>query len=372
MMENIQVEILGAGSIGNHLAHGCRGLGWNVRMIDLDPDALARTRNEIYPQRYGAWDEEIALGTPDDFAADTADVVIIGTPPDTHVKLMLQAMREKRPRVLLVEKPLATPDLAGCAEVYALAQEVGCTVLIDYNHTLTANTRFAADLLQGSQFELGDARTIQVRWIEHWGGIFKAHPWLSGPADTYLGFASRGGGACGEHSHGINIWQRFAKLTGAGRITEVTAMMDLVQDGAAAYDRVCQLCLKTESGLTGFVVQDVVSEPPVKNLRLQGENGFVDWYANHSAGNDALIYGQSGEVEAKLFPKDRPEDFKGMIEQIRSLLAGELEPADAVSTLEDGLETMMVIAAAFRSHETGARIRIDYSKGFQPEALIAL
>ena len=30
---------------------------------------------------------------------------------------------------------------------------------------------------------------------------------------------------------------------------------------------------------------------------------------------------------------------------------------------------MMVIAAAFKSHETGRKVRIDWRKGYTPEAL---
>ena len=38
------VKIFGAGSIGNHLAHASRSLGWNVTICDVDQAALDRTR----------------------------------------------------------------------------------------------------------------------------------------------------------------------------------------------------------------------------------------------------------------------------------------------------------------------------------------
>ena len=57
------VKIYGAGSIGNHLAHGCRSKGWDVLMCDLDQQALERTRDDIYPSRYGQWDPQIRLTT---------------------------------------------------------------------------------------------------------------------------------------------------------------------------------------------------------------------------------------------------------------------------------------------------------------------
>ena len=56
-----KVKIYGAGSIGNHLAHACCSKGWDVTLCDIDTDALKRTENDIYPSRYGLWDDKIKL-----------------------------------------------------------------------------------------------------------------------------------------------------------------------------------------------------------------------------------------------------------------------------------------------------------------------
>ena len=109
-----QVKIIGAGSIGNHLAHASRRLGWKVTLCDLDDAVLARTRTQIYPQRYGDWDDEIVLRNVKDAPRDGFDLVAIGTPPDSDVALALDALAGS-PRALLVEKPLCSPDLE-CAE----------------------------------------------------------------------------------------------------------------------------------------------------------------------------------------------------------------------------------------------------------------
>ena len=57
----MKVKILGAGSIGNHLANASINLGWEVDVCDIDPQALLRTKNEIYPSRYKKWDNRIRL-----------------------------------------------------------------------------------------------------------------------------------------------------------------------------------------------------------------------------------------------------------------------------------------------------------------------
>jgi len=37
---------------------------------------------------------------------------------------------------------------------------------------------------------------------------------------SYLGDYNKGGGATGEHSHCLNVWQHFSRVSGAGEVTE--------------------------------------------------------------------------------------------------------------------------------------------------------
>jgi predicted dehydrogenase len=215
---------------------------------------------------------------------------------------------------------------------------------------------------------IGHPLTISARFREYWGGIFGAHPWLSGPKESYLGFYDRGGGASGEHSHAINIWQHFAHLLHMGRIVEVSAMLDLIDDGKVKYDRICQLNVKTEEGFIGSIVQDVITEPAQKNLRIQGSNGFLEWYVNYDKDNDALVYGdcKSG-VRQELIPKKRPDDFIGEIDHLQDILEGKTD--ESPISLERGLDTMMIIAAAHSSHTLGRTVRIDYDEGYNLNAI---
>ena len=106
-----RVKIHGAGSIGNHLAHAARTLGWEVVVCDVAEAALDRMRREIYPARYGRWDEAIRLYPSAEAPREGFDLVCIGTPPEAHIPLARAAVAEGAPAVL-VEKPLC-PALAG-------------------------------------------------------------------------------------------------------------------------------------------------------------------------------------------------------------------------------------------------------------------
>jgi predicted dehydrogenase len=360
------VKIFGAGSIGNHLCNACRSKSWAVTMSDLDDSALQRTKNEIYPSRYGFWDEEIKLVNANVKDSIKYDLIIIGTPPDTHFKIAIDVLNNIPPKLMLIEKPMLTPDLNGAQDLYNLAKEKGTTICVGYNHTLTANTKKAVELINSNL--IGEPLTITSMTREHWGGIFAAHPWLNGPEDTYLGYYKRGGGACLEHSHAINMFQHFSHLLNLGRITKVSALLNMVKSGKAEYDDLCLINVTTEKGFKGNIVQDVITTPTQKNLRVQGTNGFIEWHVGFKEGFDALIHGNSKTREEILFKKTRPDDFMGEINHLEDILINGINTSSPIS-IERGLDTMLVIAAVFKSAKEKREVEINYNNGFTLNSL---
>lgn len=361
----IRIKVIGAGSIGNHLSNAARCLDWQVDLCDIDPAALKRTREGIYPGRYGQWDQEIGLYSAAEAPIGGHDLICIGTPPDSHVELAIRALEEK-PRALLIEKPLCGPDLDRAQELFQLAGECGTPVFVGYDHVVGKATRKARELAETGL--IAPFETLDVEFREYWGGIFAAHPWLDGPADSYLGYWQRGGGAAGEHSHAINLWQHLALAIGAGRVIEVTATADYVNDGNVDYDKICAFNVKTETGLIGRVIQDVVTAPARKWGRLQGRNGYLELRFGFEPGCDAVTWAQNDEAQKEFsVRKTRPDDFIAELEHIRDVVdgAGEGSPI----SLERGLETMLVIAAAHKSAQSGRAVNIDYECGYRVEAL---
>jgi predicted dehydrogenase len=359
-----ELKILGGGSIGNHMAHAARRLGWGVTLCDIDPAALARTQHEIYPSRYGSWDSSIRLCATADAPSGGADLIVIGTPPDTHIALARQAVAE-RPKAVLIEKPVCAPDLEGLEALAAEAEASNVRLFVGYDHVVGAAAEKATALLTSGA--IGPALTIDVEFREEWSGIFAAHPWLEGPADSYLGYWRRGGGSTGEHSHALNFWQHLASLCGAGRIAKLSAAMTMVEDGRIAYDAVSAMTLVAETGLLGRVVQDVVTKPPRKWARVQGRDGAVEWICGAEPGLDITrLYTGKGEMEEFRFSKTRPDDFIRELQHIEGALAsGSPSPIDA----DRGFETMLAIAAAYRSQAEGRTIVIDTARGWSLDAL---
>jgi predicted dehydrogenase len=365
ILPTLKLKVLGAGSIGNHLSNAARRLGWDADLVDIDPAALERARKEIYPARYGKWDEAIGLYPADRAPKGGYDLILIGTPPDSHIGLAMAALDEGA-RAVLVEKPVCTPDLRGADELVKKARAKGCRLFVGYDHVVgAAAERFCALI---DENRIGRVQTLDVEFREHWGGIFAAHPWLSGPSDSYLGFWRRGGGAAGEHSHAFNLWQHFAHRLGKGRVRRVTATLDYVEEAGAVYDRLCLANLETDGGLIGRVVQDVVTRPVRKGARVQGADGFIEWVCGYEPGKDAVIYlGKDGKIVMETFTKTRPDDF---ILELRHVAAAMNSDSGASPlAIERGLDTMMVVAASHHSAQAGKSVEIDWAKGYLVDAL---
>jgi predicted dehydrogenase len=360
-----RIKIYGAGSIGNHLAHASRRMGWEVTVCDVSAAALERMQHQIYPSRYGRWDEGIRLHLNKDAPTGGFDHIFIGTPPEFHLPLALEALNEK-PTTVIVEKPVCPPSLAFAQELWAAANARKIRVYVGYDHVVGRATQKAEEVI--SSGEVGETQTLDVEFREHWGGIFAAHPWLDGPADSYLGFWEKGGGASGEHSHAINLWQHFAHLIGAGRVAEVDARLRYVADGLADYDDLCLVNLRTEHGLMGRVVQDVLTAPHRKRARIQGTKGAIEWVCNYNPDGDAVVLLRPGKPDEVLpFPKKRPDDFMRELEHIEADLR--TGGSNSGIRLERGLDTMLVVAAAHRSEQQGRRIHLDYDQGYTLDAL---
>lgn len=344
------VKVIGAGSIGNHLAHGCRTQGWDVTIVDRSPEALERTKDNIYPSRYGAWDPEISLASPAEVAGKSFDVVIVGTPPETHLAIASAELENTPPRILLIEKPLSDPNAEAIMKFAKQAEMSSTRVLVAYNQRHKANTQ--KFLAVAASPGLGNLTGLHSHMLESWDGILKAHFWMSSEKDSYLAFTEQGGGALLEHSHALNLFLHFARELGQGRVTSVDASMDWVDHESGRYDREAALTLTLESGLVGEVRQDLHTWPAQKRAVATFDNGSVTWSMGDSSDRVSLLSRDGEEVESWDFPKTRPDDFLGEISHLKDLLA---EPSGQSSLdLEHGIAVMEIALAAMESSASGA------------------
>ncbi len=354
-----RVKIIGAGSIGNHLSNACRNIGWKVDLCDSDSDALERTKKLIYPSRYGKWDNEISLFNMNNVPRGCYDIIFIGTPPDTHVGLALKSISEK-PKAICIEKPVCEPDLKNLSNLIDKLRKNKILSFVGYDHVVGDAAQFASKIAK--RLKLKDIQYIEIEIKEHWEGIFNAHPWLDGPSDSYLGFYKRGGGACSEHSHGINLLQHFASLVGAGKISKVSAIHSYVKTKSLNYDKISSLNVITEKGLNCRIFQDVVTKPTSKRMKIVTNDGFIEWLCNYKKDIDMVSWKQKKIINKKEFKKTRADDFINEVKHLKNVIRKKsLSPI----SLERGADTMMVISAAHKSSLLNKYVTINYKKGYK-------
>lgn len=364
-MKKYKVKIIGAGSIGNHLAHASRTLGFDVVMCDTDNNALDRTKNLIYPSRYGAWDEKISLHNVKDVPNGNFDIIFIGTPPSSHLKIASKSLLEK-PKAIVIEKPVTTPDLKQIINFEnqrKLFKDI--SIFVGYDHVVGKASKFVSHIIKENKIKKIISLEVKIR--EHWGGIFKAHSWLSGPEESYLGLWKQGGGAISEHSHGINIWQHFANELNLGLISKVSSVINYHKNRNLNYDEIGLINVKTTNGFIGKITQDVLTSPSEKKASIFFKQGFIEWYCNYDKNSDAVFWKINGNKKKKIFKKKRPDDF---IEEIKHICKSFENKTKSPIDIENGYNTMLVIAAAHLSNAKNKYVNINYNKRFSKKAFI--
>lgn len=344
----VTAKVIGAGSIGNHLSHALRTMNVDVTIVDVDPEALERTKNVIYPERYGAFDHSIRLAHPSEVGTQSFDLCVIGTPPDTHLPLATAELSHGH-RALLIEKPLAPSGRAKLDRFATLAASSPTRVLVAYNQRLKPNSLEFLHRAQGE--ELGSLVSISGRMREDWAGILKAHPWLADATQSYLGHTHRGGGALYEHSHATDFALFIAHSLGQGKPVSVKAILDVVEHDTGSYDQAADVTITMSSGLTVDVVQDLFTWPADKSLVAKFTNGEIRWEMHGD--HDLVRTSVAGKPDDTVtFPKTRPDDFLPEIRHVHDLLDS-TNPDTSPLDLSDALYTSWALEAALESGGSG-------------------
>ncbi len=340
--------IIGAGSIGNHLAQAARVRNWEVTVCDKDQAALDRMREDIYPARYGKWDESInlVLSEPGSLPSSEYNIIFVGTPPDSHMQIARQALGLK-PKILHIEKPLGTPGDDYDEFVSECIKYPDTKVTVGYDHAVAESVSFVRNLISGGI--VGDVLAIDAYTHEHWAGIFKAHPWLDGPHDSYLGYWRRGGGALGEHSHALHLGLVLAQTAGWGTLALQSSHVDLFNGAyGEEYDKASHLIFSPENSTkTLRVAQDVITKPTIKGFRVIGSVGRIDVQLAPTL-DVVTYYNAEGKSDVHRFDKSRPKDFLDLMNHYDLILKGAVKYEESPIRLELGIEVMRYITETFR------------------------
>lgn len=322
----MKARVFGAGSIGNHLTYALRALSWDIEVVDIDPLALQRMQSSIYPSRYGNWDSSIKLLTEP--SREHVDLTIIGTPPDTHLQVLESCLKDFPPSVYLVEKPFLSPLETSIGHVQSLLSATESRVFVGYNHSFSPAFKHFLDLLITDL----DIQSVRSQWLESWDGIFAAHPWLSGPQDSYLGFSRRGGGALSEHSHGLHLLLCCMDALNANdwHLESFNASMST----CGMYDERCDLLIQDSLLPTSFFYStDVLSKEASKSIEaFTHDSSLACIFGAENGKYDKVTLACNGNIKEYYYQRTRTLDFHHEISAFTTAISSnDFSPLDHVS-----------------------------------------
>jgi hypothetical protein len=311
-----KILIFGAGSIGNHMAYAANKIGLKIFITDINLKALLRMKEKIYPQRYKKWNSKIKLVLYKDVFSLTEkfDLIVLGTPPATHIDLYIICKKFLKFKKILIEKPLI-PFNDNRVKIFNGADSK--MIFCGYNHSISKSFIFFINEIYKIRNEI---KEILVEWKEGWKGILQAHFWLKNEFQSYLGNYKLGGGATQEHSHGIHLLVciltklNFSDLKSSKKIIEFKILNKIKYDFISIFTiNRKNLFIKYET--------DLLTYPATKKIVIHTKKSQYTWHHNFKKNYDSVLINTDHKKQpiVKLFHKDRSTEFEKELKHIISI-----------------------------------------------------
>lgn len=307
-----KIFIFGAGSIGNHLTNASLKDGYKVYITDKSNQALERMKNELFKKRYGYWSNNIVIVKINDLKKVlnlNFEIVVIGTPPQTHLKLYDFCKKNLKYNKILIEKPFSVysqkiPNLSKRNYIFC-----------GYNHSVSPSIKYFLNILQKNK---KNYIFTTIKWKEGWTGILNAHYWLKNEFSTYLGNIKQGGGAIHEHSHPIHLAVIILKILSKKNIKLENSNLLFKKKGKIKYDYFANILLNSNNNNVDLEI-DLIEPGSKKEITIFYRNKIVRWIHNFSESNDAVITYLKGKKKVKLFKKKRETEFISELQSIKNI-----------------------------------------------------
>ena len=146
------------------------------------------------------------------------------------------------------------------------------------------------------------------------------------------------------------------EISKCDEIISVQAAMEIVCEDKLNYDRFSFLSLVNKQNKVFHVIQDVVTNPPIKELRINGTLGDLIWRTSQKI-DEVILFNEDGETRDQYkIEKIRADDFLPEVMHIKSLLTGII--TESPLDYKYAVTTMKIISAAFESNKSGVRVNL--------------
>ena len=337
-----KILIFGAGSIGNHMSKAGIDSGYEIFITDKSPEALIRMKEKIYPMRYKNWNRKINIVNYKEVYKLNffIDLIIIGTPPNTHYSIFNKCSKFLDFNKILIEKPICHYSEKNINKLIDSSNTK--MIFCGYNHSINPSMSFYYNLVKKNKLKV---KNISILWKEGWDGILGAHPWLKNEFDSYLGNYKHGGGSIHEHSHGLHALVCISKILGIKDLKIIKKIILFKEIKNKKYDYFSLLIFNIKKILIKYET-DLISYPANKSISINIENGYLYWFCNYKKNVDAVISKINGNKKIFLFKKTRSSEFVNEIKHIMSLRTRDKYKKSPIN-LNNAIEVFKLIKNSF-------------------------
>ena len=232
-------------------------------------------RDVVYHKRYGKWNNKINLiqykNIFNNSELPNFDLIIIGTPPKSHFKLLIKIIEKLSFKKLMIEKPFT---IYREKINYGLLNKIikNKFFFVGYNHSVGDGFKYFSKLLK--KIKSSSINHININWKEGWTGILNAHFWLKDEFSSYLGNMNNGGGCLHEHSHGIHFLVCIEKILKIDLKNKPHSFINIKRKNKKIYyDNFINLNWKLKNFSVNYT-SDLISEPADKSLKIFTDKKF--------------------------------------------------------------------------------------------------
>ena len=299
-----------------------------IAAFDPRSDRLEEVRALGISKVYGTY--EAALD------ADNYDAALICSPTNLHIKQGIELA--KRGIHILMEKPLAH-NLDGIEEFKSLVQKNNIVVLMAYIFRFSPLTDKVKELITSNA--IGKVLFVRGEFSEY---LPDWHPYED-YRSFYMAEKSQGGGSILDQCHIMDLIHYLF-----GGFETVFAQNGNLSNLEVNSDDFSQLSIKLKNGVIASVHTDMFGRDHKKELEIKGELGNIYWNST-----DNIVTHYDAQTKARLVYKKFPTDFN--LNYITEMLhfnaccRGDEEPR---ASLQDGIETMDLILASYKSVASGS------------------
>lgn len=327
--------IIGAGSIGrrhlgNFYKHGVK----TISCVDPNSDRL-RQAQEVCPIKKGYASHQEAL------ADDKFEGVVIASPTSMHVEAAIDVA--KTGAHIFIEKPVSH-NLEQLEKLINITRDNNVKTFVAYCHRFIPSVVRLKEILDNKL--LGNAYAFNMNWgsyLPNW------HPWED-YRHFYMAKKSQGGGALLDESHGIDLLRHlFGEATSVMGDVGQISHLEIDSDDWAA------MLLQMESGVRGKVHFDLMRHDPQIKLEILCEKGSITWdRVDHKI---TLYHAEDKKYE--IIPYTLADVLSMYDSETKHFINCVDGNEDSLIDLEDGVKTMQIIDAAFKSSENGNRVVLE-------------